>query len=99
MDGTPIFDIKPYLSYVDSHPKARGGFTDEHSWHKLNVNIPDEISKRLTEEQLTQLTEVLTLDPRPRYQDNTDRLYGMPYNGMDIHFKVAGDTLTVVSIA
>lgn len=98
MDGTPIYDIKPYLSYVDSHPNARGGFTDKHAWHRLSVDIPDAISRRLPKEQLRQLTEVLALDPRPRYQDDASRIYGMPYNGMDIHFKVAGDTLTVVSI-
>ena len=96
MDGTPIYDIKPYLPSADSHPEARGGFTDSHEWHQLNVDIPPEQARWFTEEQLRALIRTLELDPRPRYQDDPDRIYGLMFDGHDIHFRVNGDRLEVI---
>ena len=96
MDGTPIYDIKPYLPSADSHPEARGGFTDTHEWHQLNVDIPPEQASWFTEEQLRALIRTLELDPRPHYQDDPDRIYGLMFDGRDIHFRVNGDRLEVL---
>lgn len=101
MDGTPIYDIKPYVVYADCHPNARSGFVDERKWMKLKVIISEEVRKRLLQQGLSDynigiLKEVLAQDPRPHYQKNPDKVYGMPYEGIDIHFRVKDDTLTVV---
>ena len=96
MDGTPIYDIKPYLPLADSHPEARGGFTATHEWHQLNVDIPPEQASWFTEEQLRALIHTLELDPRPHYQDDPDRIYGLMFDGRDIHFRVNGDRLEVL---
>ena len=95
MDGTPIYDIKPYLPYVDSHPEARGGFTDEHRWQQLQVVIPDELRGLLAPEHATALEHVLALDPRPHYHDDETRLYGMPFKDFDISFSVAEGVLRI----
>ena len=101
MDGTPIYDIKPYVVYADCHPDARSGFVDERKWKKLDVVISDEQkdclrNKGLTDEKIDVLREVLAQDPRPHYQKNPDKVYGMPYEGLDIHFQVKNTTLIVV---
>ena len=96
MDGTPIYDIKPYVTYADSHPEARSGFVDEKEWQKLDVVIPEDIRAQFTTEELEALKKVLALDPRPRYQDDPERVYGMPFGAHDIRFKVVGRLLTVV---
>ena len=98
MDGTPIYDIKPYVAYADSHPNARSGFVDERRWQELTVVFPEQLSKNFTSEDLTALTKVLALDPRPQYQDNPEKIYGMPYEGHDIRFQVANGVLTVKEI-
>ncbi len=98
MDGTPIYDIKPYITYADSHEGVRCGFVDKHSNKRLEVDIPATIAAQLTNEEATALREVLSLDPRPRYQNDPDKVYGMPYAGRDVRFKVAGTRLTVVEI-
>lgn len=98
MDGTPIYDVKPYISYVDSHPGARGGFTDKKEWQLLSVNIADEYSKLSDEDELAALKEVLSQDPRPQYQHDAARVYGMPFGGKDVKFKVEGDVLEVVGV-
>lgn len=98
MDGTPIYDIKPYLPYVDSHADARGGFTDARQWTKLKVVIPHSIRRTLTDNQATELTSILSLDPRPHYQNDPSRIYGMPFGGHDIRFNVDGEVLTIVDI-
>ena len=86
MDGTPILDIKPYIPYTDSHPEARGGFTDTTDWRPLKVvGTEDPILKKILEQ-----------DPRPHYHDDPDRIYGMQYNGKDIHFKVKDETLFII---
>ena len=98
MNGTPIYDIKPYLPYADSHPDARGGFTDEIVEHRLKVDFPSEIFKEIPESQRKAVLEVLANDPRPRYQDNPDKVYGMAYGELDIRFRVNGDILTVCEV-
>lgn len=98
MDGTPIYDIKPYLRYCDSHPDARSGFTDVRQWQPLEVVFPPEIQKKLSEEESEALREILSQDPRPQYQHDPDRVYGMPYSGHDIKFRVRGKVLEVVGI-
>ena len=98
MDGTPIYDIKPYLPYVDSHPEARGGFTDTHQWQHLQVVIPDKLRPCFDEEQWQVIKEILSLDPRPHYHEDAQREYGMSFAGRDIRFKVEDGILTVVKI-
>ena len=94
MDGTPIFDIKPYVAYADSHPDASGGFTDKTEFKKLCVELGDGVTPPLSEG----LIEVLENDPRPRYHDDPERVYGMEYDGREVKFRVRGDTLTVIEI-
>ena len=96
MDQTPIYDIKPYLPYADAHPDARGGFTDQQSWRRLNVIMSDQCASMFTPEQLRALIRTLELDPRPHYQDDPDRIYGLMFDGHDLHFRVRGDQLEVV---
>lgn len=98
MDGTPIYDIKPYVTYADCHPGARSGFVDERRWQELSVNFPAHLQKYFSTESLEALTRVLALDPRPQYQDNPDKIYGMPYEGYDIRFRVADGILTVLDV-
>ncbi len=100
MDGTPIFDIKPYVTYADSHPEARSGFVDYRKWDKLQVIMPEATRQHLlqhgmNERQISTLCDVLAQDPRPHYQKDPRKVYGMPYEGIDIHFSVNGDKLTV----
>ena len=95
MDGTPIYDVKPYLPYVDSHPEARGGFTDRRQWQRLEVVMPAAMHDAFSEADLATLREVLSLDPRPHYHDDDDRQYGMPFMGCDIRFHVTDGILTV----
>lgn len=95
MDGTPIYDIKPYLSYVDSHPDARGGFTDQRQWQRLEVVMPAEMANDFTAADLDVLRQTLALDPRPHYHDDDARQYGMPFMGYDIRFHVSNGVLTV----
>ena len=101
MDGTPIYDIKPYVVYADCHSDARSGFVDDRKWAKLDVEISEEMKEYLKEQGLTDakieiLKEVLAQDPRPHYQKDPHKVYGMPYEGMDIHFSVDEHMLTVV---
>lgn len=96
MDGTPIFDIKPYIVYADSHADARSGFVDKRQWPKLQVVLSDELSEVFSEEQLKALRHTLELDPRPHYQNDPQKVYGMPFEGRDIHFRVNDGVLTVL---
>ena len=98
MDGTPIYDIKPYLPYVDSHPEARGGFTDHHEWQRLQVEIGDKDAALFDDKDLQVLKELLALDPRPHYHEDATREYGMPYKGRDVRFRVDNGVLYVTSI-
>ncbi|MBR7086565.1 MAG: tRNA (N6-threonylcarbamoyladenosine(37)-N6)-methyltransferase TrmO [Prevotella sp.] len=99
MDGTPIFDIKPYISYADSHADARCGFVDERKWPKLEVVFPDSIEKFFSKEEIDVLRQTLALDPRPHYQNDPQKVYGMPFAGCDVHFRVDGGVLVVGDIA
>lgn len=98
MDGTPIYDIKPYVVYADSHPEARSGFVDKNAIRWLEVVVPDAVAARYSSDELTALRKVLSLDPRPHYQDNPEKVYGMMYAGKDVKFRVEGDVLTVVEV-
>lgn len=97
MDGTPIFDIKPYIVYADSHADARSGFVDKRQWPKLQVVLPDELHELFSDEQLKALRHTLELDPRPHYQNDPQKVYGMPFEGRDIHFRVNDGVLIVLS--
>lgn len=96
-NGTKIYDIKPYLSYSDSHNDAIDGFANEMKSYKLNVIIPNEFSSEFSEEQMLILKQILEGDPRPAYH-NDSRQYGFSYAGKEIKFTVNGDTLTVNDI-
>lgn len=96
MDGTPIYDIKPYVAYADSHPEARSGFVDQTEWRELEVVIPDSVAARFSLEEQAALRQVLALDPRPRYQDDPARVYGMPFGRWDVRFSVSDGVLQVV---
>jgi len=98
MDGTPIYDVKPYIVYADSHPEARSGFVDKRNWERLQVEIPKDVAVRFTEDELIALRHTLELDPRPHYQDNPQRIYGMPFGEYDVKFRVVGRVLIVDKI-
>ena len=96
MDGTPIYDIKPYVAYADSHPEARSGFVDKTEWQELEVVMPEALCAHFSDEEQVSLRKILALDPRPRYQEDPERVYGMPFADYDVRFKVSGQVLTVV---
>lgn len=98
MDGMPIYDIKPYLPYVDSIPEAAGGFTEEKAAYHLDVIFPEELLQQVPQAQRETLLGVLAQDPRPAYQDDENRVYGFAYGGLDVRFRVRGNALTVVDI-
>ena len=98
MDGTPIFDIKPYIPYSDCHPEASGGFTDTASDFLLDVVFPEDLLQRIPEEKRDAAIGVLSHDPRPSYQRKPGRIYGLTFAGFDIRFTVDEKTLTVVDI-
>ena len=98
MDGTPIFDIKPYIAYGDCHPDATGGFTATVGGFLLQVEFPPHLLEILPEEKRDAAIGVLSHDPRPSYQRKPDRVYGLTFAGFDIRFKVAEDVLTVVEV-
>ena len=121
MDGTPIYDIKPYLPYVDCHPEAKGSFSEEKKNYRLQVELTETLRNQLlerflldrkdrqidgadlskiqeAEDRLNGLLEVLALDPRPSYQDDPKRIYGMKYGDFNVRFRVMADTLVVIGI-
>jgi tRNA-Thr(GGU) m(6)t(6)A37 methyltransferase TsaA len=98
MDGTPIFDIKPYIPYGDCHPEATGGFTDTAGDFLLEVLFPDALLAVLPEEKRSAAIAVLSHDPRPSYQRKPDRVYGLTFAGFDIRFTVSGEKLTVCEV-
>lgn len=97
MDGTPIFDIKPYIPYTDAHPDAAGGFASEPD-RTLSVTIPQDLLNRIPEKHRVGLTEVLAQDPRPSYHQDPDHLYGLYFAGFNIRFRVSGEHLAVCDI-
>lgn len=98
MDGTPIFDIKPYVPYSDCRPEATGGFTDRTEFHRLEVDITQELEEKINEKDRAALRGVLSNDPRPQYHNAPDRVYGFEFGGKEIKFRVSGDKLTVISV-
>lgn len=98
MEGTPIYDIKPYLPYADAHPDARGGFTDQSRWQQLSVVFAPEVTIPFSESELKALRETLSLDPRPHYHHDVTRIYGLPFGLYDVRFRVKDNELTVVDI-
>ena len=105
IDGTPIYDIKPYIPYTDAHPDARAGFTDERQWTQLHVEVTAEVEARLKENGFARLKQqfevckqLLSQDPRPHYHDSPERVYNMEFGGYDISFKVRGGQLLVIEV-
>ncbi len=98
MDGTPIYDIKPYLPYADCRPEALGGFAPAPAGARLAVDIPSELLARVPEDKRAALAGVLSQDPRPSYQHDPERVYGMAFAGLEVRFQVQGDRLRVVSV-
>ena len=98
LDGTPIFDIKPYVAYADCHEGVRSGFVDSHPMQRLTVVVPPEMEAALGADATAVLRQVLALDPRPHYQNDANKTYGMPFEGRDVRFTVQGNVLTVVEI-
>ena len=97
MDGTPFYDIKPYIT-PDCHPEAVCGFTDQVEKRRLPVDFPEEFLRKVEPEKREALIQVLEGDPRPAYQKDPERIYGMPFAGMDVHFRVQGEVLHVCGI-
>ena len=99
MDGTPIYDIKPYLPEFDSHPEAKAGFVNSNEWQPLEVKfLPTADISRFTPTDVNIITQLLSQDPRPHYHSSPDRLYGMTYKGYDIRFRVEGGKVIVEKI-
>ena len=99
MDGTPIFDIKPYVEYADSHVGVRSGFVDQREWKCLDVVFVEGVGECLDDDDREVVTRLLSLDPRPHFHDDPQRVYGMPFRNFDIRFRVEGRKLLVVEIA
>ena len=98
LDGTPIFDIKPYIPYSDSRPEAAGGFTDRVGDVLLDVKFPQELLKKLPPDKQAAAIGILSHDPRPSYQNQPGRVYGLSFGGFDIRFTVEEETLTVLNV-
>ena len=98
LDGTPIYDIKPYIPFADSHPDAAEGYTAQTRGYHLEVRCPDALRAPLAPEQWAALAGVLAGDPRPSYQDDPSRVYGMRFAGYQVRFTVADGVLTVCEI-
>ena len=98
MDGTPIYDIKPYIAYTDSHPDAVSGFATKPAEYLLQVDINNELLEKVPLEQRKSLIAILEHDPRPQYQDDPERVYGMNYAHLEVKFKVDGTSIIVLDI-
>ena len=98
MDGTPIYDIKPYLPFVDSHPEASGGFTDQTKEYGLQVEVSESLLDMVAEDKREALKAVLAHDPRPSYQNDPERIYGMEFAGYEVKFRVEEGTLYVINV-
>ncbi len=98
VDGTPIYDVKPYVPYADRVEGATGGFTDERAFDRLTVRFSADLENRLPAALRGPLREALALDPRPSYQDDPERVYGLRFGDYDVKFTVSGDVLTVTDV-
>lgn len=97
-DGTPLYDIKPYIPFADCHPEASEGYTKETKEHLLRVDFPEELLKKMPPEKREAILGVLAQDPRPAYVMDPQRRYGVEFAGYDVRFRVAGDVLTVCEV-
>ena len=98
MDGTPIYDIKPYVAYADAHPEARSGFTGPGKLKHMNVTFCNQTEDKISRQARIAITEILSLDPRPQYHNHEERVYGMTYEDMDIRFCVKKGAIEVIAI-
>ena len=98
MDGTPVFDIKPYVPYADCHPEATGGFTEQTGDFLLEVSFPPALLAQIPASQREALLGVLAHDPRPSYQHDPERIYGLSFGGYNVRFRVDGKLLTVCQL-
>lgn len=98
VSGTPIYDIKPYLPYVDAYPDAEGGFAHREKEYALQVELMEPWRSKVPEDKREVLVQILSQDPRPSYQNDPERIYGMEYAGMEVKFRVEGDILQVCGI-
>lgn len=98
MNGTPIYDVKPYLSYADSYPEAEGGFAGQVMGYELQVDFPEEYRSKVSEKEVESISQLLKQDPRPAYQNATERVYGMEYAGIDVKFRVEDGVAHVCGI-
>ncbi len=97
-DGTPVFDVKPYVAYSDSHDGIRCGFVDCMAWSELEVEIPEEIREALGEQDCAIISQLLSQDPRPQYQDDPERIYGLSFGGYNVKFRIDGQKVLVLSV-
>ena len=97
-DGTPVYDIKPYVAYADCHPDARSGFVDGNNWSPLEVVVPDTLSAGLSDDELQALRQLLSCDPRPQYLEDPEREYGLTFAGRNVRFKVCDRVAIVTEI-
>ena len=98
LDNTPIYDIKPYLPFADCVPDAKGGYAEKFEDYKLKVSFPEELLSQIPENKRQALVNCLSEDPRPSYQEDSERVYSMSFAGFDVHFKVQSDTVCVFSV-
>ena len=98
VNGTPIYDIKPYLPYTDCRPEASGGYTEHLRWRQVDVVIPEEIRQTLTPREEAELRSILKEDPRPAYQEQPERIYAFEFDGKRICFRVQDEVLTVTAV-
>ena len=97
-DGTPVFDIKPYVAYADCHPDARSGFVDANGWSPLETVVPDALAARLSDDELQVLRQLLSCDPRPQHMDDPEREYGLSFADRNVRFKVRDGVAKVTEI-
>ena len=97
-DGTPIYDIKPYVTYADSHPEARSGFVDGNSWKALEVEVPEALAAEFSQDDLAALKQLLACDPRPQYLDDPQRVYGLYFAGRNVRFRVSEGVVYVTGL-
>lgn len=97
-DGTPVYDIKPYVEYADSHCGVRSGFVDKNSWEGLEVKVQESLKDTLGENGMKAVCELIAQDPRPRYQDDPERIYHLKYGNFDVDFKISGKIAEIIDI-
>ena len=98
LSGTPIYDVKPYLAFTDSHPEAKGGFADDVLEYKIEVEFDGEVTKKLSDTEIEKLRKILEQDPRPSYKAEDERSYGMKFEGKEVTFKYKNSKLLVTNI-